>query len=657
MALREARHTRVRGMVMLFSMVFGLTVLVSFSSIKEGFQESFYNISSVLTGGDLRVEVIGKPTERLQRLLPRLGDTRSAYWGLPMSWEEANRRKTATVWLLDLEATPLTNVDKIVETQLPDTMAIDIALDESQWEALSSKPVRIPNEALGNHWSPNWKKEEGELLPPWMKRIKRDSKDRWVGSVQMLHRLTRGQEIAWEQIWTFQVDGADSLEREARSKYILEYLKEESQGVTLIHELPTETGFYQSFILISNTLFLAAFSALMLGTLAYTVTFVDFSRGKSDHVALLRCLGAGKSQAWGVHGIQVLAYVVLSVLLAGVFSVAIQWYLPKFINALTSVDMEVQIYWRSLLISLGFGGCFILLPGMIAIMPLVSCEPVEVLRSVKMPTRRKEYGWIQVMLIACAIVLALAFCLQMVDDRIFALIFLLCMLLVFGGLLGGVNVLRKTIKRITSRYRNYEMDQAASNLFREQNHYVFTLSSIAFGLFLITFLYQFFEGFANRGIFEIAGYGSISDERVTLYLGWLKNVFFINQWIGVTLLLIGVLAVFVLLTAQRQTRIYEAVILATLGATSEVIRKILAWESLFAGMIVSILGPIGGWLVGLVVFKVFFGHQPGFPFMLMLGLMCGTILIMVAMGIANMKGVVGVPPLEVLRKRRHFSNW
>ncbi|HOO92321.1 MAG TPA: hypothetical protein PKX94_02550, partial [Opitutales bacterium] len=74
LAWLDAKRSGFRGLVMLASMIFGLSVMVSFSALKESFRESFYLIACGITGGDLRVDLSGVPGERLERLLPRLGD-------------------------------------------------------------------------------------------------------------------------------------------------------------------------------------------------------------------------------------------------------------------------------------------------------------------------------------------------------------------------------------------------------------------------------------------------------------------------------------------------------------------------------------------------------------------------------------------------------
>jgi hypothetical protein len=659
-ALREAKSTRARGLLMLFSMVFGLTVLVSFSSIKQGFQDSFYEIATILSGGDLRIEIIGKPTERLRHLLPRLGDRREAYYGTQLRLDDAKEGPEFTAWFAQMNPLPKDDVSAFVDVDLPASIPVSFTATDSQAESLgiqldgqASRPIFVGESSI----DANWGSQAEESLPIWVKRIKRESRDRLYGNTVFLEQILGRTDLDWEQVWVFHFDDASIDDRIARAKYVLEYLLEESQGVRFIHELPDETGFYHSFRTIANTLFLAAFSALMLGTLAYTVTFVDFARGKTNHAALMRCLGSSMLKSWAVYGFQVLGYAAVSVVLAGLISVGVQLLIPLGIEWVTGIPVEIEIYWRALVISLVFGGCFMLLPGFVAIIPLLGCEPVEVLRSVKMPARQEENRWIQAILMVLTVLLAIGFCLQMIEDSRFAVVYLFSMVVVFFCLLSGVLGLRKLIKRLVEFRRTYALAQASSNLFRAQNHYVFTLTSISFGLFLITFLYVFFEGFATKGVHEIAGYGSISDERVAGYLEWLQKVFFLNQFMGVTLLIIGLLAVFVLLTAQRRTRLYEAVVLGTLGAEDTLIRKIMIYESIFAGAVTSILGPLGGLVFGAIVFGLFFDIPIIIPWWMLALLVSLTIGVMVGMGFANMKGILGHPPLEVLRRRRHFDNW
>lgn len=654
-AFREARHTRIRGIIMLFSMVFGLTVLVSFSALKQGFQESFYGIATVLTGGDLRVEIEGRPTERFRHLLPRLGDEREAYGFVYAAHEDGQVMGDLRYWVVDLNPRPLTDPRTVRDMASPESARVTLYGTREQLERAPGEQVILQG---GIALSVQQRIEvESGLLPVWTQRLIPTPGHDVVIAAQPGVSLTTMEGLVWNQVWVYHFKGASVRERMARARYVLGYLQEESQGIRLVSELPGETGFYQSFQLISNTLFLSAFSALMLGTLAYTVTFVDFSKGKTTNVALLRCLGGSRMSSWSVYGSQVVLYGGLSVLLAGGVSIAMHSLIPRWMGLGDASPIEAGLQWRALVLALGFGGCFMLLPGVVSVLPLLGCEPIEVLRSTKVPAKRKAYRWVQTMLITLTALLALGFCLLMVNDTRFAVIYLISMVGVFGLILAGVSGLRLLLRRLLSGRASYVISQASANLFRAQNHYGFTLTSIAFGLFLITFLAVFFEAISQQSVGQIAGYAGVQDSRIDAYLDWLQRVFFLNQWLGVTLMVIGMLAIFVLLTAQRRTRLYEAVILSTLGASSSQIRRTMIVEAVLAGLITTVLGPISGVSLGFLMFGGYLGLEIGVPWLLILCMIPMVLAVMVGMGSLNLKGIIGYPPLEVLRKRRHFSNW
>jgi hypothetical protein len=80
-------------------------------------------------------------------------------------------------------------------------------------------------------------------------------------------------------------------------------------------------------------------------------------------------------------------------------------------------------------------------------------------------------------------------------------------------------------------------------------------------------------------------------------------------------------------------------------------------EAVLAGSMTSLLGPLVGVVLGFVLFDGYLGLQVSVPWGLIALMFPLTLAVMVGMGSFNLKGIIGHPPLEVLRKRRHFSNW
>jgi predicted lysophospholipase L1 biosynthesis ABC-type transport system permease subunit len=654
MAWRELRFEWARGLLLLLCMSLTLVVLVAFSSIRAGLRGSFYEIATVLTGGDLRVEVVGAPSERLRHLLPRLGDRREVFWSTVVQQGDWKGR----LWFRQVNPVIREGVEGAIVQQLPDRLPMQAWMTDAQRAGLPDTPLIELRPAQGDlvfEMSPE--RVDAEVLPLWVQRVQPQAASRIEAQCAFLDALIAYGGLEWEQVWVYHVDAAGIQARVLRAQYLMAYLLEEGHGVRLICELPDEIGFFHGFRVIANTLFLAAFAALMLGTMAFTVTFVDFSRSRSQYTAVLRSLGCGVLKAWGIYALQVGLYATAAVAIAGGIAVAIQLILPGMLSDWTGLPMEVGIQWRSLVLTLGFGACFLLIPGLIAIFPMLSCEAVEVLRSVKMPLRRKEHLWAQALLALLLVVLALCFALQMVDDTRFAILFLSGTLMVYFLMVASVHGLRKALRLGCSRLPSFALRQGASNLFRHPKRYAYTLGSIAFGLFLITFLWVFFNGQEAPGERAIEGYRNVMDERVAQYLDWLNQVFWVNQWVGVLLLSLAVLSVLILLTFERPGRVFESVVLATLGASPEQIRHLHLWEAAIGGLVASFAGLVGGWVVSALGFWWFLGVEVRFPFLFLLLTAVVSVASMVLTAWLQLKGVVGFPPLEVLRRRRHFDNW
>jgi putative ABC transport system permease protein len=657
-AIRETRRSWSQGVWMLVSMVFGLGVLVSFSAINQGFKDDFYEVAALLSGGDLRVEIEGTPTERLRRLLPQLGEARESYHSLAITDDPASTGGALRLWWVDPSPRPLPDRLGGREWELPQPLEVTLYGTAAQLALLKTGAGGVTSVEGGLQLRVgSLIALEQEPLPLWMQRLYPGEGERVVASTPLGHALSMRMDLPWRQVWVYHLGSGSIRERVARASFVLSYIREESQGVRLIHELPDEGAFYHGFRLVSNTLFLAAFAALMLGTLAYTVTFVDFAKGKVQDAALLRCLGGSRLSTWWVHGVPVLLYAVTAVTMAAVLATLSQWLVAHVTDAVWFEEGEWELQWRPVLLSLGFGGSFLILPGLAAVFPLFGCEPVEVLRSTKVPAQQDGNRWLQVLLIGVTAFLALAFCLVMVEDAGFVVLFLGGLLVGFAVMMAGVIGLRHLVRGFLKEGVGYALAQASANLFRARNHYLLTISSIASGLCLMTLLFTVFKGFDRMGMQHLVGLDGVADERVQAYVVWLQRVFFINQWVGVLLMVAGVLAVLALLTTQRRTRLYEAVVLSTLGAPSDLIRRIMLLESLLVAGIASILGPLAGVILGNLLLALYWDlgwMVPWGPIICMPVLTAGVIA---GAGWLNLKSILGQAPLEVLRKRRHFSNW
>lgn len=101
---------------------------------------------------------------------------------------------------------------------------------------------------------------------------------------------------------------------------------------------------------------------------------------------------------------------------------------------------------------------------------------------------------------------------------------------------------------------------------------------------------------------------------------------------------------------SKYQRIKESVLLRTLGAKSKQILQITAWEYIYLGLLGSLTGIILS-LVGSQMLALFLFKEPFIPSVIpFLVFLPAIILLVVIIGLSNIRSVLKSPPLEVLRK-------
>ncbi|MDH5413126.1 MAG: FtsX-like permease family protein, partial [Flavobacteriaceae bacterium] len=100
----------------------------------------------------------------------------------------------------------------------------------------------------------------------------------------------------------------------------------------------------------------------------------------------------------------------------------------------------------------------------------------------------------------------------------------------------------------------------------------------------------------------------------------------------------------------KYQRIKESVLLRTLGAKSKQILQITALEYIYLGILGSLVGILLS-LISSQLLAVFLFKEPfipsGIPFLVFLP---GITLLVLLIGLSNIRSVLKSPPLEVLRK-------
>jgi len=111
----------------------------------------------------------------------------------------------------------------------------------------------------------------------------------------------------------------------------------------------------------------------------------------------------------------------------------------------------------------------------------------------------------------------------------------------------------------------------------------------------------------------------------------------------------GLIVLAAAVITSRYQRIQESVLLRTLGATRKQVMRIMVIEYIFLGGFAALTGLflsyLGGWALAYFVFEAVF-LPTLLPFIIVLLM---VIALTVLIGMLNSRGILDLPPLEVLR--------
>ncbi len=148
--------------------------------------------------------------------------------------------------------------------------------------------------------------------------------------------------------------------------------------------------------------------------------------------------------------------------------------------------------------------------------------------------------------------------------------------------------------------------------------------------------------FANVSVIDL----SLILQTVDSIMG---RVSFVIRFMAMFTVVTGLAVLVAAVATSRYQRVREAVLLRTLGASRQQIRRIMVCEYLclgfFAGLTGALLATAASWAMAAYVFHVPF-HLPLLPPVAALAL---TMVVTLATGLASSRGILNHPPLAVLQ--------
>ncbi len=232
---------------------------------------------------------------------------------------------------------------------------------------------------------------------------------------------------------------------------------------------------------------IVAFIALLLGCIGIASAVHVYIRGKLRSIAVLKCMGASRSQTFKIFLIQIAGLGGLGGLIGTMLGVALQLVAPYLLKEYLPVDVNVTISYPAVILGLSLG---VLMSVAFALLPLLKTwyvSPLSVLR-VQEESDPKT-GKARIFILGIIFLFLFVFAQRILDNWRYALSFILGLIVTFLLLYGVAKLLMWAIKRYFPTNWGFCSRQSLLNLFRPQNQTATLLLSIGVGAFLISTLY------------------------------------------------------------------------------------------------------------------------------------------------------------------------
>ncbi|MDX5586235.1 MAG: ABC transporter permease [Aureibaculum sp.] len=256
-------------------------------------------------------------------------------------------------------------------------------------------------------------------------------------------------------------------------------------------DLDTHTSTSQrlgrSYANVSKFLNLAAFIALLLGCIGIASSVHIYIKEKLADVAVLKCLGATRKQTFLIYLIQIAGMGFLGGIMGTGIGIGLQQAFPLILQEFLPFDVQISITPQPLIMGLLLG---VLMSVLFALLPLLNTwyvSPLEVLRVSQKNTVKPRKA--RAFTLAAIILFIFLFSFWILRNLLFALAFVLGILITFSILAGIAALLMKGIKKYFPATWGFTARQSLLNLFRPNNQTMVLILAIGLGTFLISTLY------------------------------------------------------------------------------------------------------------------------------------------------------------------------
>jgi putative ABC transport system permease protein len=234
--------------------------------------------------------------------------------------------------------------------------------------------------------------------------------------------------------------------------------------------------------------------ALLLGGIGVASGITAFLAGKTETIAVLRCLGAKRPLVFAIYLTQAVVLGLIAAAFGALLGAAIQLVLPHALKSVLPLDVQVTLEPLVLLAGIGIGvGVSVLF----ALRPLLEVRLISPLQAIRkayemdMKTPRDPWRLAAFGLLSVGV---LALCMGRQDDPRVGVGFAVAIAVSVGALTLAARLVAWLARRLTNRRSAREhwpfvLRQGLANLHRPRNQTRAVLTALGFGVGLLAALY------------------------------------------------------------------------------------------------------------------------------------------------------------------------
>ncbi len=497
MSWRDSRRNRLKLILFVLSIVFGLAALVAIRGFRTNVQDAIQSQSKELLGADVEFRGSAEFPEEIESYIADLGGERVDEIRMStMALFESNGGsrlvqlrafEKAFPFYGQPETRPEGIMDRfhdglyvMMEESLMFQFSVSagdrVKLGEVYFEVLGIVD-RIPGESNLTGW-----------IAPRVYISKRNLDE--TGLLGFGSRVFYRAYVQLEDASTIDAD----VERDRQ------LFRENRVSVDTVKEEQDDLG--KSFQGVADLLNLIGFMALILGGVGVTSAVHVYLSGKMDTIAILRCLGTKSSVGVSIFLVQISGLGLVAALVGSLIGTGIQYFVPLFIKDFLPIDLDPRFAWMDLGVGLLFGWLVCFLFTLLPLLPLRKISPLRVLRTgVEKSGGFRKDPWVYAVVAVLGLTMFL-FGFAQTDSLKVNLAFSGGLVVVLGLLALIAWIFLKLVKKLVPKRLPFAWRYGIANLYRPNNRTLLMLVALGLGFIIVLSLFLTKEAILNQLIVD-----------------------------------------------------------------------------------------------------------------------------------------------------------